>query len=123
MESCQSHCKFRRGEWRIPRWDGIANRQGSGTTQESSSARVATNIDSSDELRQLQRAGRNLVEQFRSQLEGTRGAHSHVAEAPTCNATPHDMPVATAPQDVIPNVVNREVLDNGYSWRVASAAT
>ena len=123
VESCQSHCKFRRGEWCIPRWDGIANRQGSGTMQESSSSRVATNIDSSDELRQLQRAGRNLVEQFHSQLEGIRGANSHPAEAPTCNATPQDMPVATAPQDVIANVVNREVLGNGYSWRVASATT
>ena len=83
--------------------------------QESSSSRVAENLDNSDELRRMQRAGANLVQQFHSQLDGIRGAGRNVPEAPKCDAVPQDMPVTAPPQDVIANVVNREVLDNRCS--------
>ena len=116
VETSQSHCRWERNEWCIPRWDGIQKKEGSGTQQESSSSRTASNVDNSDELRQLQQAGGKLVEQFSSQFQGIRGAKELGAEAPTCNAVPQDMPTAPRPTDVISNVVNREVQCNRYGF-------
>ena len=116
VENSLSHCRWERNEWCIPRWDGILNRAGHGTQQESSSSRQVSHLDNSDELRQLQQGGAKLVEQFSAQLQGIRGAQELGAEAPVCNAVPQDMPTAPRPTDVIANVVNREVQCNRYGF-------
>ena len=105
---------WRRNQWLVPRFAGVRRAKVRKTEQVSEMARCA-NVESSEELAQLQRGAESLLEQFDQSVQPARSVLP--ADMPVTNASIADQPVTSAPSDVISQQIHREA-----SWEACTHA-
>ena len=97
---------YRRGEWLIPRFEGVMRMNG-WQRQDSSSTRRSAKIENGEQLEGLVSAGRRLRQHFREQCRGPRSC-TESSPKPHVDADPNDLPQVPEAQPVFAKQVTRE---------------
>jgi hypothetical protein len=97
---------WRRGMWLIPRFVGILRERVTGDEQSSSSKRMA-NIETAEQLQQLQHAGKALLEAHAATIQP---AGQNYGAQPACLAELADQPLRHPPTDIMGQQINREAI-------------
>ena len=111
VESCRAECKFVRGQWLLPRFEGVESRKRKRVTQEIELMRSA-NITDSAQMLQLWTSGQQLLDRF-SSLTPVIATHTGIS-SPHVNASISDMPTSAIVQDVLHSAISREVIQGFF---------
>ena len=104
VEGPASEAIWVRGQWVVPRFGGLRLGVTYSRGQKSDTVRSAQ-VETSEQLTDLQRGGQSLRSTFAAQYTGLK---SITEEAPHVEATEADQPVTALPQDIISQQVHRE---------------
>jgi len=107
IESCKSECLFLRGQWLLPRFEGVERRNRTRHSQEISMYRQV-NIHSAEQMTQLWQAGQQALERFKGSIRPPTSA-APLRVDPAVHARLEDMPTVTRPKDALFDSISREV--------------
>ena len=111
VESNAADCRYERGQWVVPHWEGIEIKRGAELAQSSITNRVALDVVGPEALKQHMEAGQRLLDQFAGGFQPVKGSGVLTAlDAPqSSTACTADMPRSSIPADVMAAAAHREV--------------
>ena len=102
-------CRWARNQWLPPRFAGVAAGRSLERFNEERRVR-GQQVESAEELRQLNAAATIVIETFRDSMNGARGAAELACRsAPATMAVSTDVPLPSPPVDVMARTIEREV--------------
>lgn len=106
VEATRSECILRRGEWLLPRFEGVERRSRQRLSQEQELMRRA-DVNEPSLMEALWSQGKKALERFSASVQPTLCPTP--TPAPYVNVNPSDQPASVQPQDALFGVIAREV--------------
>lgn len=106
IDSMRHECLFRRGQWLMPRYEGLERRSRTKISQQQQLMRSA-DLSDPDSITALWQSGQSTLNRFREQMPAVQAPPSHFPD-PVVSAAPHDMPQAPEVPNLMFEAIKRE---------------
>ena len=116
VERNNSTCRFHRGEWHVPVYQGLERRVRRRTAQEIVAQRSAT-ITDRHQLNSIMQAGQQSLQRYARAVPQVLAAPTPLSlPAPLIDARQEDQPVLAEPRDMMMDAIGREVCGHNSSF-------